>query len=336
VGIYDRDYYREPQRSGFSSRLPSTVIGTLILINVVVWLADLLTSTTYPTPHGPKVFHWLSEMFAVHVGESFQGRAWWIPLTADTLKHPWLWWQFLTAGFTHDPNNIWHILGNMFVLFVFGRDIEARYGSREFLRFYLAALLVASIGWCLVTELAVGANGAASMIGASGAIAGVVVLFAFNFPRATLLLFFVFPVPAWLVGVGIVLYDIFGAMGGVRGSNVAYVAHVAGAAFALVYYLQGWNLTRWSGGLFAWPAVLLGRARSLFRRKPRLRVHQPDEPPPHPDFNAEVDRILEKIYREGEGSLTPKERQTLERASREYQRKGAGNNDGGKPPNHGS
>jgi membrane associated rhomboid family serine protease len=328
VGIYDRDYYRQPRRSGFSSHLPRTVVGTLIAINVAVWLADLFTSTRYNTPDGPVIVHWLSNVFGVHVGKPFLGGLWWEPLAADTLKHPWLWWQFLTAGFTHDPNGIWHILGNMFALFVFGRDIEARYGSREFLRVYLATLLFANFAWCIVTEFA-GRTEWATCYGASGAIAGVVVLYAFNFPHTTFLLFFVFPIPAWLLGAGIVIYGMYGAMVGIRGSNVAYVAHVAGAAFALLYYQGGWNLTRLTGGL-------PGGFKSPFRRKPRLRVRSADDEPPHPDFSAEVDRILEKIYREGEAGLTPKERQTLEQASREYQRKGAANSGRGNPPKNGS
>ncbi len=242
-------------------------------------------------------------------------------------KHPWLWWQFLTAGFTHDPNTIGHIFWNMFALFVFGRDMEARYGSREFLRIYLATLLFANVAWCIVTEFAARTDWA-TCYGASGAIAGVVVLYAFNFPHTTFLLFFIFPVPAWLLGAGIVLYDMYGAMVGIRGSNVAYVAHVAGAAFAGVYYLQRWNLTRLTGDL-------PGRFKSLFRSKPRLRIRTPDEEPRHPDLNAEVDRILEKISHEGEASLTSKERQTLEKANREYQRRGAGNSGRGVPPGHG-
>ncbi len=298
MGIYDRDYYRQPQRSGFSSHLPSTVVGTLIAINVVVWIVDQFTLT-------PDGRHWLSDFFAA---------------SPQTLTHPWMWWQLLTAGFTHSPAGvgpgIWHIAGNMLVLFFLGRAVEDRYGPREFLRIYLTTLVFANVAWCAITMLTTPANGPLYHIyGASGAIAGIVVLFAFNFPNVTILMFFVIPMPAWLAGVLVVAYDIYGAVKG--GSEVAYVAHVAGAAFALVYYQQGWNLTRLAGGLS-------GRLKSLFRSKPRLRVHTPDEEPPHPDFSAEVDRILEKIYREGEASLTPKERQTLEKASREYQRKGAG------------
>jgi len=50
----------------------------------------------------------------------------------------------------------------------------------------------------------------------------------------------------------VVAFDFVGALGGDRGSNVAYVAHVAGAAFALLYYQGGWNLTRLSDRLFHW------------------------------------------------------------------------------------
>jgi hypothetical protein len=205
----------------------------------------------------------------------------------------------------------------MLVLFFLGRSVEQRYGPKEFLRFYLVALVFANVAWCIVGRLT-GASPGAGIYGASGAIAAVVVLFAFNFPNVTVLLFFVLPMPAWLLGVGIVAYDIIGAMGGNQGSNVAYSAHVAGAAFALLYYQRGWNLTQWSEGLFGW-------SKALFRAKPRLRIHNPPNeeppspPPPSGDLAAEVDRILAKIYREGEASLTPKERSTLEAASRKYQ-----------------
>ncbi len=118
-------------------------------------------------------------------------------------------------------------------------------------------------------------------------------------------------------------------MGGVAGSNVAYSVHLAGAAFALIYYKQQWNLTRLTEGRFHWlrrPAWLGGA--------PRLRVHRPTydshsdsnsqnepEAKPDADLSREVDRILAKITREGEASLTAAERRTLETASREYQKR---------------
>jgi membrane associated rhomboid family serine protease len=306
VGIYDRDYYRREQRPDLSSYFPRTVVGWLIAINVAVWVVDQFTLTDRG--------YWLSG---------------WLAASPRTLAEPWMWWQFLTAGFTHAPAKvppgIWHIAGNMLVLYMLGRPVEYRYGSREFLRIYLVTLVIANVAWCVVTMLTAGPRAMDTYIyGASGAIAGVVVLFAFGFPDTTILLFFVLPMPAWLFGVLVVGYDIYGAVRG--GSNVAYVAHVAGAAFALLYHQGQWNISRLTDRIRL-PKLSL-------QRKPRLRIHDPDKEPPHPDLSAEVDRILEKIYREGESSLTSKERHTLEKASREYQQRGTGSGRDS-PPGHG-
>jgi membrane associated rhomboid family serine protease len=302
VGIYDRDYLRQPQRSsGPSPYLPRTAIGALIAVNVAVWVADLFFGKpTAVDLHNHVLARSLSDFLA---------------LKSSSLAEPWLWWQFLTAGFTHTPATIWHLVGNMFVLYMFGREVEYRYGTKEFLRVYLVMLVFANVVWCLATKLS---GGEGAILGASGAIAGVLVLFAFNFPHVTILAFFVIPMPAWVFGVLVVLYDIYGAMARDPTSHVAYLAHVAGAAFGAVYYLQGWNFSRWS---------LRGFRRSLpTRRKTHLEFYDPDgeRPQPPSDLQQQVDRILEKIYREGEASLTAEERHTLEAASREYQRRGKG------------
>jgi membrane associated rhomboid family serine protease len=304
VGIYDRDYYRQEQRPGVSSYAPRTVVGAIIAVNVLVWLVDGLFM-----PETPRGGRWLSDQMAVSV---------------STLTQPWLWWEYLTAGFAHSPR-LDHILGNMLVLFFLGRDIEEVYGPKEFLRLYLALLVFANVVWNVVNKIA-NTPPDVTVYGASGAIAGLVVLYALHFPRRTLLLFFVIPMPAWALGVLVVAYDMFGASVGIAGSNVAYSVHLAGAAFAFIYYQRGWNFTRLTEGHIAWPR---------FRRKPRLRIHEPEEEP-RVDLSAEVDRILEKIYREGEASLTAKERKTLETASREYQRRtraegGRQRTAGGKP-----
>jgi membrane associated rhomboid family serine protease len=287
VGIYDRDYYRQARRTGPFSYAPRTVVGAIIAVNVAVWLIDGLF---LPDLH---------IRLAVHY---------------NTLSTPWYWWQFLTAGFAHEVG-LGHILGNMLVLFFLGRDIEDLYGPKEFLRLYLATLVFANVVWAVANRIVGMPAGVPDMVlyGASGAIAGIVVLYALNFPNRTLLLFFVIPMPAWVLGALVVAWDIVGAMGGGADSHIAYSVHLAGAAFALLYYQRGWNFSRLTAGRFHWPRMPL-------RRKPRLRVHQPDEELP-PDLSQEVDRILEKITQQGEASLTAKERHTLETASREFQRK---------------
>jgi len=286
VGLYDRDYYRQEPR-GASSYAPRTIVGAIVALNFIVWAVDFFTPETLGG-------RWLTDHMAVHV---------------DTLAKPWLWWQYLTAGFAHSPTNFQHILFNMLALFFLGRDVEDFYGPREFLKLYLVMVVFTAVVWNVVVKLAhVPIN--VQAYGASGAISGVVILYAMNFPRRTLLLFFVIPIPAWALGVLVVMMDALGSLGH-GDQNVAYSMHLAGAAFAFVYCRRGWNFSRLLEGRMAWPR---------FRRKPRLRIHR-EEDAPTPNLNADVDRILEKIYREGEASLTPKERKILETASREYQRK---------------
>ena len=306
MGIHDRDYYREP-RGGLTLRLPSTIVGSIIAVNLAIFGVDVLI-------FGGK----LSEFLAVHAPRPPEARA---PLGAggypSTLTTPWMWWQFITYGVAHSPNEIRHILFNMLALFFLGRDVEAAYGRKEFLRLYLVLLAAGGIAWALLNMQT---PSGALVIGASGAIAGVVVLFALNFPHRTLLLFFVIPVPAWVVGVLLVVFDVLGAMGGDvggRGGNIAYSVHLTGAALALLYYSQRWRFER----MTRWPSQWLAKLR-----QPRLRVHHPpdgdgsDEAPSSTD-DAEVDRILQKIYREGEASLTRKERQTRQEASRQFQQR---------------
>ncbi len=290
MGIYDRDYYREQRPPSFSIRAPRTVVVTLILINVAIYLIDAFT----PETRGGG--HWLSDHMAVQVG---------------SLARPWMWWQLLTYGFAHSPVSFQHILFNMLMLFFLGRDIESRYGWKEFLRLYLTMLVVAGLAWAIVERLQ-GAPALYGSYGASGAVTGVVILYALNFPRRTLLLFFVIPIPAWVLGVLVVGMDMYGAVHP-AGSNIGYTAHLGGAAFAFAYYQLGWNLGRLTGGRFSWPS---------FRRRPKLRIHRPTSR--EADLSAEVDRILKKIHTSGEASLTRKERRLLEDASREYQRRRQG------------
>jgi len=287
MGIYDRDYYRQKGRS-FTLRAPGSMVGTIILINVAVYIADAFM----PQTRGG-TGHLLSDILAVHV---------------STLTRPWMWWQLLTYGFAHSPTSFQHILFNMLGLWFLGQDIEYTYGRKEFLRIYLVLVAVGGLAWAILSKLQ-GRPAGEMAYGASGAVAGIVVLYALNFPRRTLLLFFVLPVPAWVCGLLLVVGDMLGAFGGRGDSNVAYPVHLAGAAFAFLYFRQRWDLGRLIEGRFRWPRLW---------RRPRLRIHKPTSPN---ELGEQVDQILEKIHREGEASLTRKERQILEDASRQYQKR---------------
>ena len=286
MGIYDRDYIREDApRSGFASW---SMVSKLIVINVAVWVLDLFTDPVSPYSR------WLDFHLA---------------LQPDVLTHPWNLWQLVTNGFAHDPANIKHILFNMFSLWLFGTDVERIYGSKEFLRLYLSILVSEGLLWAVI-QLALPPEKRIPVIGASGAIAGIMAVYIFHFPHRQFLLFFVIPVPAWLLGVGYLAWDFFGEVAPGAGDNVAHLCHLAGAFFGVLYYRTGWCL-----------ASLIPQKWSLsgLRRRTKLRVHrEQDDGPDEPVTQQRVDELLAKISREGESSLTDKERRELEEASRRY------------------
>lgn len=301
MGIYDRDYYREEPR-GFSLGTGRSMVTNIVLVTVILFIIDQFTTTLRADPStGFGTAKWLSDAMA---------------LQADSLLKPWLWWQLLTYGFAHDPSNVMHVGFNMFILWMFGRDVEMTYGRGEFLRLYLTMIVFSGLVWAIYEHLTSSAGQPVACIGASGAVTGVLILFALNFPRRILLLFFVLPVPAWIVAVMVVIMDLAGFSRG-QGGEVAHAAHLAGAAFAFIYFQTGLNLGRLLPASFALPR--LDGFRRLYRSRPRLRLHDPPEDERR--LSAEVDRILEKIHQQGETSLTDQERRTLKHASRRYQQK---------------
>jgi membrane associated rhomboid family serine protease len=287
MGIYDREYYQRDQ-GGFSLRAPQSVVGRLILVTVAVWIVDALLDTRQ-----------VDLLLAAK---------------PETLLKPWLWWQFITYGFLHSVRPE-HIIFNMLAVWIFGTEVEPLVGRREFLRLYLVLIAVGGVAWALTAWLS-GEPLETPLVGASAAVVGLVVMFVMQYPHRTILFMFVLPIPAWLLGVIMVGYDVFGAISRNPNDNVAYVAHLAGAAFAFAYFRLHWNL----GRVFAVPTWLTSW------RRPRLRIHTPVEDSAgseatESDLSQQVDEILEKIHREGEASLTRKERRVLEAASRQYQRR---------------
>ena len=158
----------------------------------------------------------------------------------DPGKSPFL--SILTAMFLHGG---WvHLLGNLLYLYIFGNNVEDRLGRLRFLGFYLVSGYAATYLFALSTP-----DSHSTLVGASGAIAGVLGAYLVLFPRArvwSLVPFFFFiplRLPAWLVlGSWFLLQWLYSSGGGVaEGSDVAYLAHVAGFVVGalLVWPLRG-------------------------------------------------------------------------------------------------
>ena len=282
MGIYDRSYYRD---SGLPSVAPwdnRSMVTILIIINVALFLANfLLTNRNSAITDA-------------------------LLLDPQLLNQPLQWYRVLSYGFAHANQTptgqftIFHLLFNMLSLYFLGRSVEDRYGKWEFLRFYLVAVLLGGLYW---TIRAWGME--RPMLGASGAVTAVCMLFVFNFPRAELLLMGVIPMPAWVLGVIIVIGNMLGGR-----DAVAYDVHLVGAAFAALYFYGNLN--------FGFIEDLTQRAKVNLKQKQRgFKVHRPEEPEPAPSKDeVEADRILAKIHQSGQDSLTPAERKFMEGYSR--------------------
>ncbi|MDR0871002.1 MAG: rhomboid family intramembrane serine protease [Planctomycetaceae bacterium] len=310
MGFQDRDYnryepygddgYHRPRRRGGAM----SVTMRLVFINVAFWLVN-----------------------GFFFNNNLLTRL--MTLTPDLAKHPDLWWKFLTYGFAHDPTNIWHIVGNMLSLIMFGygamlgigpggfgivrgENVEQRLGRTEYFFFYTITIIFSGIIYALV-------HPAQGCLGASGGVTGVVVLFALLYPHKTMMIFpFPFPIPMWMLGVFIVAYDAFGYAGN-RG-GVAFAAHLAGAAFAVYYYFVFIK----SGGRII---NLFSDFFSFFKhkRKPKLKVFDGEEPKKKPadeaEFEKKLDAILDRYGKVGESGLTREEREFLQYASKKYRDK---------------
>ena len=131
--------------------------------------------------------------------------------------------MFLHGGFGH-------LAGNMLFLWIYGDNVEYRLGPVQYLIWYLGTGVAATLTFAFLDSTSV-----VPLVGASGAISGVLGFYLIWFPHNYVKVFFLFPffgiIPiraAWILGIYLVIENILPALGGGAGSNVAYGAHIGG------------------------------------------------------------------------------------------------------------
>lgn len=144
-------------------------------------------------------------------------------------------WTLLTSVFSH--NMFLHFLVNMLVLQSFGGLLEFYLGRWRFVKFYLVAGVLSSISHCWVSAYLLG-EPALPALGASGALAGLILVFALLFPKEKLLIFGLIPVPAIFGAIGFVLLDLWGLSAQAKGGGlpIGHGAHLGGAFTGVLYY----------------------------------------------------------------------------------------------------
>ncbi len=305
MGISDRPYQQAAPHQSFggSSRPPSRLDGSpvvkwLLIINIAVWLLDMISNAT---PQTQSSFLWSWGHFSVAAG-------------VEQLQL----WRFVSFQFLHANGH--HLLVNMLGLFFFGHFAERWWGSRRFLCYYLATGVAGALFYVALFYLGFFGNDPIPigggqtvpasyipMVGASAGIFGILACVAVIAPNLRVLLFFVLPMSMRTFAIGalgisviVILFNLDNA-GGEAG-------HLGGAILGFILMKNPWLLS------FISDEAMLSRRRpvvdaTIVREKklrPRINIDMDD---------SEVDRILDKVSHEGLQSLTEHERDILKRVA---------------------
>lgn len=277
MGLYDRDYTRENFQSHFryTPQMRMTfpqltpVVKRLLIINVVVYFAQLLGGNEL-----------LVDWFAVYPASL---------LLALQL------WRLVTYQFLH--GGVWHIVLNMVGLFFLGPTLERHWGGKRFLKFYLGCGIAGGVFYTLL--VAVGFLPALSMIGASGAILGMLAACAILFPQFVVLFVF-FPVPIRVAAVVLIFFYVVSLLTGSQNAG-GDAAHLAGMAAGAIYVFSQ-----------PWRAKLALKTQTQRWQSKAAEQHK---------LQAELDRILQKVHQSGIHSLTSKEKKILKKATEAEQKR---------------
>lgn len=283
----ERDYMRRMQEPEKTAASGSMCLFILIAVNAAVWL----------------------------LGRPFAGA---LVLTPEAVQHLEL-WRFITAAFTHF--DFWHLFFNMFGLWMFGSLSAPVLGWKNFLNLYLICGAFGNVLWYVFNI-----DTPAVLLGASGAVVGVIMATAMMMPDIRVLLLF-FPVPIKLKTMAVVyiILEVFQQSANTH-SNIAYLAHIGG--FIAGFLFMEIFLRR----EIAWSPLdlIFGKRPASPRMEEFRRAQRPQKPSAPPRgwtvssyqnytkngavSSEEIDRILDKLSRTGVNSLSEAEMETLRKA----------------------
>lgn len=272
-------YYSDNFQLGFGGSLTPGV-KWMLFANAGIYLLQLI--------FGPALIHWFG-------------------LSANMVIGYFAVWQFLTYMFLH--GGFFHIFFNMFVLWIFGCEVERAWGTREFLKYYFITGIGAGLFGFLFS---LGTH--TVIIGASGAVYGVMLAFGLLFPERiiTLLIFFVLPVSmkAKHLVMMMALISIFSGVSNLFGTHdgVAHFAHLGGMLIGFLYLKSDWRTQR----------VLNQIKKTVKPGKVKMSVYRAEKPE---DLQRQVDEILDKINEIGYKRLSRTEKDILKRASEDLSKK---------------
>lgn len=189
-----------------------------MVIRIITWL-NIAVFAAWFFSFGQGFMPWMMENFTVSWNGLIEGR----------------YWTLITSAFSH--HSFFHLLLNMYVLRGFGQALKSVLGRPNFISFYLLAGISGSFMHAVLSATLIGTPEVPAL-GASGAIAGIILFYSLSFPQERLLLLGIIPVKARWAALLIVGLDIWGLSAQTKGGGlpIGHGAHLGGALIGVIYY----------------------------------------------------------------------------------------------------
>jgi membrane associated rhomboid family serine protease len=220
-------------------------------------------------------------------------------------------WQIFTYMFLH--GGFFHVLMNLFTLWMFSGELETMWGGRIFLRYYLFSGMGAGVFIAIMNYITCSANGICTPVtlGASGAVYAILLAYGMTWPNREVLLYFLVPVKMKYLVFFFGLIEFFGTLSSGPGTNISHIGHIGGLISGFFFILY-WRKKGFSGAGASKPGFF-----SSILRKQRLEKKKKDIET-RIEAKKIIDSLLEKIAREGMQSLTKKDKKQLDWARKHY------------------
>ncbi len=281
--MYQQESFFEAFKRGFM-RIP-TVIRTIIAISVIVFIIQVIVGSI--EVGGVRLNQYIIDYLAFD------------PNLFTAITQPW---RFITYIFLHGGG--FHLLFNMLWLWWMGRSVEETIGPRSFTVLFLGSGIGGAFFHIALSFL----YGTSYVIGASGAVFGVMVAFAYMFPRVPIMLIFLPPIEARFVVAGLIALDVLfiGA-----GDNVARLVHLGGAGVGYLLikaHYQGKDLSAYIRPI---ERLWKEKPKKTKRKRNENMYSVSDVEIVDETDQSELDDILEKISKKGYDGLTQEEKKKL-------------------------
>ena len=198
-------------------------------------------------------------------------------------------WQPVTYLFFH--GGIWHVLINMFVLWMFGSELERLWGKKRFLKYYF----VTGIGSGIMTAL-LNLSSITPVVGASGAVFGVLMAYGITYPNRTIYLYGIIPIRSMLFVIAVGLIAFVSSFDGT--SRISHITHLSGMVIGYLILKRRWQFND------IWFSIRKKTLEYQIQREERKLSHRQE-------LENNIDKILDKINDQGFKSLSDKEEKQL-------------------------